>query len=424
MQYSQHMVGVGHYFRNLHIAQALAKEQDVYFINGGRPIPEAVPSKEINTIQLNPISRDLSTGSHISETPELPIEIVLKNRKDELILNIEKVKPDIFLIEFFPFARWELAPELLPSIQCIKEKNSRAKIVCSLRDITQSSWLLNFNISGTSPPVKYSESWWARTKYLNPFLARDEKIKRQNTIKYYKYVVSSLNDFFDALLIHGDPQVTTLEEHFQWINNLNIPLHYTGYVSERLKEDYDEQYLDNTLQEFKPFVLVSVGGGSEGYELIKACIQAWRNIQPLNALDNYRMVISTGLFISDEEFLALNQYIQSTKGIILKRFIPNFLYWMQAASFSISRAGYNTCMNILESHTPSLLIPSKKIGDQVFRATRFSELGLVQMMDPEEVIPEKIGDMILKGISQPKIVHNIDLDGATKTSELLCNLID
>ena len=88
--------------------------------------------------------------------------------------------------------------------------------------------------------------------------------------RYYNEVCPTLNTHFDALLIHGDPKVTRLEEHFPWVEDIEIPIEYTGYVSEKLKSERRKNGLSER------FVLVSAGGGAEAYELIVPCIEAWK----------------------------------------------------------------------------------------------------------------------------------------------------
>ena len=71
-------------------------------------------------------------------------------------------------------------------------------------------------------------------------------------------VVPALNLYFDAVLVHGDSQLSRLEDHFPWVSDIGIPVVYTGFVSERLE---DASRPDDALNRY---VLVSAGGGAEG----------------------------------------------------------------------------------------------------------------------------------------------------------------
>ena len=75
--------------------------------------------------------------------------------------------------------------------------------------------------------------------YAVSFWRKDEKNKRLARL-YYERVVPVLNRYFDYVLIHGDPRLFQLESFFPWIENIEIPIEYTGYVSEKLEsEDFD-----------------------------------------------------------------------------------------------------------------------------------------------------------------------------------------
>ena len=53
--YSQHLIGVGHHFRNRAIVRELIKAHDVYFIDGGRPIPGAELPDPVQHLRLPPL---------------------------------------------------------------------------------------------------------------------------------------------------------------------------------------------------------------------------------------------------------------------------------------------------------------------------------------------------------------------------------
>ena len=365
--YSQHLVGVGHHFRNRQIIRALADEYNVYFVDGGRPVPGATLPVSVQIHHLTPVFKDLITGHLTSET-ECDIQTVLKARKQALNSLITRVYPDIFIIEYFPFARWELADELLAAIDTGLSVNPDIRIICSLRDV--------------------------------PRLLSDPD-----------QVCSVLNHHFHALLIHADPQVTRLEDHFPHIDNIHLPVHYTGYVVEPLDSDGCELQIQNC-------VLVSAGGGADGYELIKPCIKAWQRLSQRGIVEDRKMIIFTGPFMPQTQYDALERLCKGGP-FHIDRFTSHFLHWMRCADLSISRAGYNTCMNILETRTRAILVPGSLVSDQEFRAHRLSELGLVYTLLPQNLTTDNMAKAILEALSSRPSVHNIALNGAVKTRDII-----
>ena len=365
--YSQHLVGVGHHFRNRQIIRALADEYDVYFVDGGRSVPGATLPTSVQIHHLTPVFKDLITGCLTSETG-CNIQTVLKARKRALNSLITRVCPDIFIIEYFPFARWELADELLSAIDTGQSINLDIRIICSLRDVPR----------------------------------RIQEVDR---------VFSILNHHFHALLIHADPQVTRLEDHFPHTNKIHIPVHYTGYVTEPLN-GVDRGFGKQNI------VLVSAGGGADGYDLIKPCIKAWQRLSQRGVVEDRKMVIFTGPFMPQTQYDALERLCKGGP-FHIDRFTSHFLHWMRCADLSISRAGYNTCMNILETRTRAILVPGSLVSDQEFRAYRLSELGLANTLLPKDVTTDTMSRAIVNALSSAPPVHNIALNGAVKTRDLI-----
>ncbi|MYD62524.1 MAG: hypothetical protein F4W91_15915, partial [Gemmatimonadetes bacterium] len=131
--YSQHLIGVGHHFRNRQIVNELVKTCNVFFIDGGRPIPEADLDERVVRIPLPP----LRTGAQGIESvdTESDLQAVMRERQARLSEAMEQIRPDVFCVEFFPFSRWSLKSEILNAIVRLNQVNPGAKVLCSLRDI-------------------------------------------------------------------------------------------------------------------------------------------------------------------------------------------------------------------------------------------------------------------------------------------------
>lgn len=407
--YSQHLIGVGHHFRNREIVRALSQNHQVYFVDGGRQISGGDLPDTVKRIQISPVFASAEGLS--SDESGRDIQEVLRERCDVLCEAIENIDPDIFMIEFFPFGRGRLRSELISAIESARSTNPDVKVVCSLRDIPMRAKTADL----VGPPMPDALAITGKLRFYSVPFGGPQYVHTLMARRYYNEVCPTLNTHFDALLVHGDPKVTRLEEHFPWVEDIEIPIEYTGYVSEKLKP----QHLNNGLP--KRFVLVSTGGGAEAYELIVPCIEAWKLLLKQRATQGREMVIFTGPFVRDDHFESL-KHICDGGPFQLSRFAPDFLSWMQVADFSISRAGYNTCMNVLETGTSALLVPSVPMGDQVFRAEKLSELGLADVIASKDLSPDSVADVIIKGISRPPASHNIALNGANKTVDFVFKL--
>lgn len=416
--YSQHLIGVGHHFRNRQIVQALSQSHEVHLIDGGRQIRNSGLPKSVNIIELEPIFLDTSSGHLVPEDPTQNILNVLVERRRILSDVLTDIRPDVFIVELFPFGRRELRLELLPAIQIARSFKSHT--ICSLRDIPMRAKTATL----FEPSFFFNRSFihWIRgLVHLAPFNNQDRR-ERCLARQYYEQVTLTLNTYFDFLLVHGDPKVASIEEFFPWMDDITIPVLHTGYVSEKPNRGQDRWRRPNKNTEITGgFVLVSAGGGLDGYELIVPCIQAWKDLYKRGVVGNRKMIIFSGPFIKNNHYKTLERICPNDL-FHLQRFATDFLQWMQVADFSISRAGYNTCMNVLETRTQALLVPSQLSEDQIIRAQRLADMGLAEVLNPKDITPKRIAKAIQCGLTKPRVEHNISLDGAERTNAFVSNL--
>ncbi len=375
--YVQHLSGTGHFVRIFEIARILAEKHQVYLVDGGRAIPRLTPQFPFEKIKLPPIYR--LEGNLAPVDSNLSIQAVMETRTNILLKSIETIKPDVFLIEHFPFSKAILAPEIIPIINQARMVNPQVKIICSLRDIC--------------PNTKYE-------------LNREQH--RREALFY-------LEQYFDAILVHSDPNIVKLEDYMPWRSQIKIPIKYTGYVSQKAptKFNIQPQLIPNKL----PPIIVSAGGNGS-LSLISECIKTWQECLLKKLGFERQLIIFLPLFMPANQINQIHEQI-TDKSIEIKKFTPNFLEWMQIAALSICQSGYNTCTNILETKTPAILIPDLKMSDQLPRATRLSELGLVKMIKPNELNSNILKEAIITQIDSTFPPHNINLDGGYKTCEFL-----
>ncbi|MDE2700404.1 MAG: glycosyltransferase [Gemmatimonadota bacterium] len=404
--YSQHLIGVGHHFRNRQIVNELVKTCDVFFIDGGRPIPEADLDEQVVRIPLLP----LRTGAQGIESvdTESDLQAVMRERQTQLFEAMEQIRPDVFCVEFFPFSRWSLKSEILNAIVRLNEVNPGAKVLCSLRDIPTRA---KSNVLQPTVALVQRRDGDAMRFYSVPFGGIHHEYLAFNR-RYYGEVVPVLNQYFDAVLVHGDSQLSRLEDHFPWTADIGIPVVYTGFVSEKLGDASRPGRAPDR------YVLVSSGGGAEGLALVAPCIEAWKQLDRDEAHDGREMVIFAGAFIDEKHFEALCG-LCGDGPFRIERFTSNFLAWMKHADLSISRAGYNTCMNVLETQVPSILVPSIAMDDQVFRAQELMGLGIAGVVHPDQLGVGKMTKAIAKMLESPVPEHDLSLDGAEQTRKFI-----
>ena len=370
--YAQHLSGVGHYVRTFEIARALAPHHQVHWIEGGRPVPHR-PCPDLHTVKLPRICRD-PAGGLVGVEAMRPIADLLGQRAARLLAAIRRIRPEIFLVEYFPFSKWELADELLPAIEAVHAGGGR--VACSLRDVV-----------------------------------RKTRFETVEASAYTARVTDLLNRHFDAVLVHADPALVRLDEHFPAVGDIRIPVHYTGLVSEKpVPEPYVEAEIDQVV-DGRSYVLASAGGGAGGRRLIESVLRAWRDP---DIAGGRLLVVLSGLDWPQDPLLELQRQA-GTERIVIRSFSAGLLHWLARADASISQCGYNTAANLLETRARAVVSPDPRMSDQGVRAKRLAELGLVELLDPAEVGATRIADVVLRVLAKPSPVHPVALDGAERT---------
>jgi predicted glycosyltransferase len=374
--YAQHLSGVGHYVRTLEIARALAVRHDAWVVDGGR----AVPRRDIDAITLLPVPR-ISRGQKglVSLDGDLELTEALRRRSVALRETVESLHPDVLVVEHYPFSKWELEDEIRGVIGVARRARPDVRVVCSVRDVL--------------PQTRHEDC------PADAYAAR---------------VIDRLHAHFDGLMVHGDPSLTRLDEHFAAASAIRLPVAHTGIVAEPLTRSADAARSIGEVTGGEPFVLASAGGGTDPQDLLGTCLQAWHRLQDAGAMRGWRLVVFGGLGWSADARDALARRA-ATPSVVVRPFDSDFLHWVHAARLSISCAGYNTCANVLQARCRAVLVPNPAMSDQLFRARALRARGIAEVVEPGTLSAERLAEAVRNRLAAPLPDHAIALDGAARS---------
>jgi predicted glycosyltransferase len=374
--HAPHLSGVGHFVRMNAIARGLLPAHDVHLTDGGRPVPGRSSRQEPAPVPLPRLFR--MSGELQTDRPGQPVAETLATRAQLLEQAAEGIRPDIVLIDHYPFSKWELEREMATLIQAARRATPWVHVVCSLRDIVR------------------------KTRFEPA--AQD---------LYEERVLALLRARFDAVLVHSDPAFTRFEEHFRRAPELEIPVHHTGFVVE--PPDWSpEPPLPG------PYAVLSCGGGTRSLPFLLASIEAFWRLHQAGALRlAMPLVVFPGPFLHASEVHALRQATTGKDLVQLRTFSPDFDRWLAGSALSISRAGYNTSVRILHGRLRSVLIPDPGMSDQEPRARRLAELGIVTVVGDGDPTIDAIAAGIAAGLDHVPSPHDLDLSGVPTTRAIL-----
>lgn len=384
--YCQYHLGMGHLVRSLEILRSLAKDFQVCFVKAGWEVEGFEAPAQVEVITL-PLLLSENRRLKVADSSQ-DLEEIKQIRKNKLLEVFEEFQPDCLITEGYPFNKHQFEFEAIPLLERIKATGGKTKVVSSLRDIVMA-------------------------KHYEDRTAVTDKI------------CNLMNQYFDLLLVHSDPKFHNLEESFPRIKEIKSSVKYTGYVAQSSSENIitTDEYL-TTLHLKKPIILVSIGGGQLGHDLLQSILEA----SPL--IDKslpHQIIAFAGPFFPDEKFLELQKTVAEQTNITVRKYTANLLPYMEKAELSISLCGYNTTMNILRTGVNSMIFPSNKDWEQKIRAEKLEKLGLTEIIHPSDLNPESLSQKIIANLSKKASVNTcdpIELQGAQKTSTLLQEFLE
>ena len=365
--YVQHLLGIGHLARASLVADGLRKAGlRVKLVLGGPPVP-GFPSPGLETVALPPVRAGQGGFSELVDLAGEPAgEAYLRERRETLLAAFDAFRPDIVLIEAFPFGRRQMRFELEPLLERARNAAWAPLVACSLRDIVQ---------EGRKP-------------------GRDRE------------TVDVLQRSFDVVLVHGDPDLIALDATFPLAHEITPLNRYTGIVSGQAGALQGEAF----------DVVVSAGGGAAGTRIMRAALGAL----PRSRLKHARWTFVTGPNLPPDVAGELAAGLPGNAVVTAHR--GDFRALLGAAKLSISQAGYNTAADVLAAGCRSIMVPFAEGGEteQTRRAGALAGRKLVQVVEEPELSAESLSQAIDRAMAGPLPARSgVRLDGAENTPALL-----
>jgi predicted glycosyltransferase len=364
----------------MEICRALSGH-DVILVTGGPRVAKSLPG-HVREFRLPQLQMDPEFKGLVSTDPHDSLERIKEKRQACLLSFFKSESPDVFIVELYPFGRKAFRFELDPVLEAARSGPLRAcGVFCSVRDIL---------------------------------------VEKQDQAKHELRAVSTLNQYFDAVLVHADPNFVKLGETFFRLDEIAVPVVYTGYVApkpEAAARLTVRQRLGIARNDI--LVVASAGGGSVGKPLLESAIRAFKRLRVENA--KYLSVF-TGPFLDERSYLQLKQFADD--GLVIEKFTPNFLSYLAAADLSISMGGYNTSMNILAADVPALIWPFPENQEQRLRAESLAHKAAVRVLEDQELVPDRLARAMAEMLRQgARGVVPIDLEGAGNTARWIADWV-
>ena len=364
--------GLGHLRRTINLARAVTEndpEATALIVTGSAALGSFVLPDRVDTVKL-PVFRREADGTLYAATLGVDMPRIESMRSEILHSAAAAFDPDVVVVDKTPLG---LRDELVPMLEQLRDRG-RASIVLGLR-----------NVEDEPERVRAA---WAEAGTLD-----------------------AVQTFYDRVVVYGPDNTTG--DALSCLDGVELPVPVTnvGFVGNTpattAPEDLPEGYL-----------LVTVGGGSDGHDPIEAVLDA-DQYEPLP----YPIVIVTGPLMSARSIARLSDRCDGDH-IRLFDFRHDMANVLAGARGVVTMGGYNTISEVLQTGVPALVIPRVRPSEeQLIRAKQLVELGLADMLHPDLLAPERMWKAIERMMARPRRpIDSADYRGAERTAELLVEL--
>jgi predicted glycosyltransferase len=384
MTYSHDGYGLGHLRRNTNVATKFVQEapgSSVLMLTGCPPGNPLLLPKGIDFIKVPSLIK-IDTGVYAPHGLRVSRQKAKAIRASVILSAVMQFEPDVLLVDHVPSGTYG---ELLPTLQMLKGLDDPPVIVLGLRDIIDA-------------PNVVRELW------------RKEMIY-QTIRKYY-----------DEVLIYGCKEIFDAGLHYGLIAEFRGKVTYSGYVCSQEPPKSREQVRADLRLRRQNLVVVTAGGGHDGYPLMQSCLDAFHLI---GRDSRFEAVFITGPLMDPDQ---REQLRVQARGLGARVFtcvedVPSFI---NAADLVITMAGYNSLCEVVSLRRKALVMP--RLGpraEQRMRAELFQQKGLIDVLHPQEVSAKNLAHRIIEDLERtdfPLAETGIDTFGARNAACRLSSL--
>ncbi|BCH29272.1 membrane protein [Mesorhizobium sp. L-8-10] len=373
--YSHDTFGLGHLRRSRTIAHALVDhfpEMEVSIISGSPVVDAFWFHERVNYIQI-PAAQKLSNGEYSSGSSSHSLEDTLAARESIIRAAAERLRPDMVIVDKEPLG---LGREMLRTLRWLKALGTIA--VLGLRDVLDA-----------------------------PELLQGEWERKQNT--------AFTEEIYDEIWIYGPGSFYNPLSSIELDEATQAQTRYTGFLARSLPP-----MDDGTAGRYGTgYILVTAGGGGDGYELMAAALKAVKR-RP-DSTDRYLFVL--GPFMTEQQRFEITARASSLANVEVVDFHVNVETLVANAAAIVGMCGYNTFCEVMSFDKRALFVPrTAPRREQSIRAHRAAEFGWVDVLDIEEAKdPSKFMaaiDRLERNPLPSGAVARPDLDGLSRVCAL------
>ena len=386
MVYSHDGFGLGNIRRMLAICEHLLSaitDLSILVVSGSPMLQSFRLPPRLDYIKIPCINRG-ETGEISVKYLNTEIAETVKLRSDLILMAAINFKPDAILVDKKPYG---IKNELLTTLKFLKKQLPKTKLLLLLRDILDS-------------PEKTIDEWQEHGFY------------------------QAIEKFYDQILVVGMPEVFDICREYQFPPAVAQKVRYCGYLrKEPGLKSREARREELQVQEHEQLVLVTPGGGEDGYQLVDTYLTGAAQLQA----EAFRSVIICGSEMPKQQREQIYQKAALNPKVKILDFTDDLMSYIDAADVAVCMSGYNTITEVISLGKRTIAIPRiKPASEQLMRAEKMSKLGLLAMIHPDKLTPENLMYLLLIQLEKTHscaVARGLDLGGLPRISHYISHLL-
>lgn len=361
LMYSHDTYGLGHIRRTLAIASQIRGQNTNILILSGSPIVGRFdfPSR-VDFVRV-PGMIKVTNEEYLPLSIKIDANQALRIRQAIITGTARTFQPDLFIVDKAPLG---LKREIVPTLQWLRRCRPQAKAVLGLRDIMD---------DGESTREDWED----------------------------KGIYEVLDQYYSEIWVYGNRELYDPIREYSIPEPISRKMVFTGYIPRAMPKPVQvrEVRRDHGLNDGDKLVLVTTGGGGDGYGLLDIFLAMLENGDDRRP---FRAIVVGGPFLPKrqrKEIAARARRLQ----VRFYRFHRRLERLMGAADLVVSMGGYNTVSEILSLGKVCLIVPREQPRrEQLIRAQVFHRHGLVDYLTWPQLRVETLREKVLSLLAHPE----------------------
>lgn len=359
--YSHDSFGLGNIRRMMAICQHLLHtigDLTILLVSGSPMVHSFRLPQGLDYIKLPCLGRD-RTGKLGAKFLGTSVEDTLSLRSNLIKTVVADFQPDLIMVDKKPFG---LLGELEATLDYLKTCRPYTQIILLLRDILDDA--------------KNTIEDWQKHNYYQ-----------------------AIEQYYDRILVVGMSEIYNVVEEYLFPPTIATKTSFCGYIKKSQTTPSAVNIRQQLqLQSDEKLILVTPGGGGDGYNLVKHFLD---NVESLAQKISFKSVIICGPEMSAEARDRLAKIAQIYPQVVWLEFTDDLIGYIRAADLVIAMGGYNTVTEILSCQKKAIIIPRiNPVQEQLIRAQRLKNLGLLQYIHPQYLNSNILQQLIIEQLNQ------------------------